>query len=94
MADIKPFKINVSDEFLEDLKKRLELTRYPHELEFPQGKERSYGTPRNTVQELVEYWKNGFDWRKAENELNTKLPQFTADIDTEDHGALNVHFAH
>ncbi|KAG9047949.1 hypothetical protein FS837_001133 [Tulasnella sp. UAMH 9824] len=94
MADIKPFKINVSDELLEDLKKRLELTRYPHELDLPKGEEWSYGTPRNTVQELVEYWKSGYDWRKAETELNTKLPQFTTDIVTEEHSTLAVHFAH
>ncbi|KAG8939423.1 hypothetical protein FRC04_006603 [Tulasnella sp. 424] len=94
MADIKPFKIEVSDETLEDLRKRLELTRYPHELDLPKGEEWSYGTPRKTVQELVEYWKNEYDWRKAENELNTKLPQFTTDINTEEHDTLTVHFAH
>lgn len=49
MADtkesIEPFKIQVSDDLLADLKARLELTRYPHELTLPAGQEWSYGTP-------------------------------------------------
>ncbi|KAG8863177.1 hypothetical protein FRB96_009359 [Tulasnella sp. 330] len=104
--DIIPFKIQVQDDFLADLKARLELTRYPHELNLSNGEEWSYGIPVTvgtrantedaTVKDLVEYWKAEFDWRKAEKALNAKLPQYTAEIDTgrPEHGTLKIHFAH
>jgi hypothetical protein len=95
MSDIKPFKINVEDSVLADLKTRLNMARFPQELELPKGKEWSYGTPQRAVMELTEYWKTQFDWRKVEAELNESLPQFIASLDAgAPHGALDIHFVH
>ncbi|KAG9014013.1 hypothetical protein FRB94_000210 [Tulasnella sp. JGI-2019a] len=95
-AEIEPFNIRVSDDFLADLQTRLGYARYPHELNLPKGEEWSYGTPVSEVKDLVEYWKSGFDWRTWEAELNAKLPQFTTLVDTGDsvHGSMKIHFAH
>lgn len=48
-----------------------------------------------TVKDLVEYWKTDFNWRKVEEDLNTKLPQFTSSVDTGEptHGSIKLHFA-
>ncbi|KAG8962263.1 hypothetical protein FRC03_004461 [Tulasnella sp. 419] len=95
-SNIVPFSIHVPDEVLEDLGKRLDNTRYPQELHLHEGERWSYGTPKSTVAELVDYWRTEFNWRKIESELNTKLPQYMATIDTGDpeQGILDVHFAH
>ncbi|KAG8896494.1 hypothetical protein FRB99_008861, partial [Tulasnella sp. 403] len=94
--EITPFKIEVTDGFLDDLKTRLRTTRYPDEIHLPAGEEWSYGTPVNVVKDLVEYWQNDFDWRTVEKRLNTKLPQFMTEIETGDdaQGSLKIHFAH
>jgi len=42
----------------------------------------------------VAYWKDGYDWRKHEAQLNDELPQFTRDIEVEGFGLLNVHYVH
>ncbi|KZT67066.1 alpha/beta-hydrolase [Daedalea quercina L-15889] len=84
------FKLAVPDADIELLRKKLELTRLPDELE-DAGWE--YGVPLAHVKRLVEYWKDGYDWRKAEDEINT-LPQFTRDLDVDDFGTLNIHYIH
>ncbi|KAI0075138.1 alpha/beta-hydrolase [Panus rudis PR-1116 ss-1] len=86
-----PFKLSIADSELELLKKKLELTRFPDELE---GAEWSYGAPLADVKRLVAKWKDGFDWRKSEASINS-IPQFTRDIEVGDgHGVLNVHYIH
>ncbi|KAH6912993.1 epoxide hydrolase [Coprinopsis sp. MPI-PUGE-AT-0042] len=87
----KPFKIAVSDADIDLLHKKLELTRFPDEIE-DAGKD--YGAPLADIQRLVSYWKDGYDWRKHEAALNGELPQFTRDIAVEGHGALNIHYVH
>ena len=87
----EPFKISVSDDALALLHKKLDLTRFPDELE---GAGRDYGPPLADMQRLVAYWKNGYDWRKHETALNHELPQFTRSIDVEGHGSLKVHYVH
>lgn len=84
-TEIKPFKINFSNEGLIDLQNRLNISRLPDEIE---NQDWSYGTNKKTLQELINYWKNGYDWRKEEAKLND-LPQFTTQIDD-----INVHFIH
>lgn len=87
----QPFVINVSDNDLELLEKKLELTRFPDEID-QAGWE--YGAPLQDMRRLVKYWKNGYNWRKHEKDLNRELPQFTTHIQVESHGTLDVHYVH
>jgi Epoxide hydrolase N terminus len=87
----KPFQIAVSDADIELLHKKLDLTRFPDELD-DSGKE--YGSPLADMQRLVAYWRNGYDWRRHEAALNNELPQFTRGINIEGHGMLNIHYVH
>ena len=57
---VNPFTINVSDSVLEDLQKRLSLTRWPDEIP---GSGWGYGTNLDYLKELVTYWQNEFDWK-------------------------------
>ena len=83
--EIRPFRIDVSDADLEDLRDRLARTRWPDELP---GVGWSYGVARDFVNEMTEHWRTSFDWRKQEAVLN-EFPQFTTTID-----GTNVHFLH
>ena len=86
----QPFKVYVPDSEIELLCKKLEFSRFPDELEDAGW---DYGVPLAHVQRLIEHWKNEFDWRKAEAEINT-LPQFTRDIEVDGFGVLNIHYVH
>ena len=83
--EIRPFRIDVSDAELEDLRDRLARTRWPDELPSVGW---SYGVSRDFVNEMTEFWRTSFDWRKQEAVLN-EFPQFTTTID-----GTNVHFLH
>jgi pimeloyl-ACP methyl ester carboxylesterase len=83
--EIQPFRIDVSDEELDDLRERLDRTRWPDELP---GVGWSYGVAVEYVKEMTEHWRTSFDWRKQEARLND-IPQFTTTID-----GANVHFLH
>jgi pimeloyl-ACP methyl ester carboxylesterase len=82
---IVPFKINVPDSVLADLKARLALTRFPEEIN---GAGWDYGTNLAYMKEFVAYWRDKYDWRAQERRLN-QLPQFKARID-----GLDIHFVH
>ncbi|SJL07287.1 related to epoxide hydrolase [Armillaria ostoyae] len=86
-----PFSISIPDEKLELLRKKLELTTLPDELEDSGWK---YGVPLGDIKRLVARWKDGFDWRAQEAILNEELPQFTRDIQVQGHGTLNIHYVH
>ncbi|KAL6300106.1 alpha/beta-hydrolase [Sparassis latifolia] len=92
MADSteQPFTVAVSDSDLAYLHKKLELVRLPDELNEAGW---DYGVPLTDIRRLVAYWKDGFDWKKAEAEIN-EIPQFTRDIDVEGFGTLNIHYVH
>lgn len=85
------FNIAIPDEKLALLRQKLELTTFPDELE---GSGWEYGVPLKDVRRLVEKWKNGFDWRAQEAQINSELPQFTRDIEVNGHGTLNIHYVH
>jgi microsomal epoxide hydrolase len=74
---MKPFKIEVPQDVLNDLSTRLKQTRWTDE---PENAGWNYGTNPNYLRELVTYWQNEYDWRKHEAEIN-KHPQFKAEID-------------
>jgi len=87
----QPFTISVSAEQLNSLKRRLELTRFPDELDDAGW---AYGAPLADIKRLVSRWKDGYDWRKHEALLNAELPQFTRDIAVDGFGTLNIHYVH
>ena len=76
-AAIRPFEIAVSDETLEDLKQRLNMTRLPDQLD---GAGWDYGTELEYLTELITYWRDEFDWRAEERRLN-EFDQFKTVID-------------
>lgn len=82
---IKPFSVNVPQQVLDDLKLRLNLTRWPDQIT---GSDWNYGTDLSYLKELTKYWENTFDWRKVETEINS-YPNFMADID-----GHQIHFMH
>ena len=69
---IRPFRVDVPDELLVDLRRRLAATRWPDRETAP---DKSQGVQLATMQELARYWGTGYDWRKCEAKLNA-LPQF------------------
>lgn len=93
MSDPKPFAVNVPDEELENLHRRLALARFPSQLESSDQDLWDFGVPSKDVQRLTHYWRTGFDWRKAEAKLN-ELPQYRTDIEVEGFGSLDIHFIH
>jgi pimeloyl-ACP methyl ester carboxylesterase len=82
---IVPFRIQVPDHVLADLRERLARTRFPGEIV---GSGWDYGTNLAYLKELVRYWHDSFDWRAAERRLN-QFDQFTTRID-----GLDIHFIH
>jgi len=82
---IKPFSIDIPQSALDDLAARLDNTRLPAALP---GDDWDTGVPVSWLAGLVDHWRTGYDWRKAEAELNA-YPQFTTEID----GQL-IHFLH
>ena len=77
-----PFQIDVPEETLIDLRRRLRDTRFPDEVE---GAGWDYGTSLSFTRELAEYWAETYDWRKHERFLNG-FPQYRANID-----GLHIH---
>jgi pimeloyl-ACP methyl ester carboxylesterase len=82
---IERFRIRVDDSVLSDLRSRLARTRLPDQIE---GTGWEYGTPVDYVRELVEYWRDKYDWRAQEARLN-QLAHFRTRIDGQ-----SIHFIH
>jgi len=88
--DEQPFQIAVSDEALSLLKRKLDDTRFPDEIN---DAEWAYGAPLADIKRLTERWRDGYNWRVHERELNA-LPMFTRSIDVQGFGELSVHYVH
>jgi hypothetical protein len=82
---IVPFKIQVPDNVLTDLKARLARTRFPDEIPSTGW---DYGTDLTYLKALVAYWRDRFDWRAQERTLNA-FDQFKTTID-----GIEIHFIH
>src|SRR5262249_48054019 len=82
---IQPFRITVPEAALDDLRDRLDRTRWPDELP---GGGWTRGVPLEYLRELAAYWRTTYDWRWHEAELNA-YPQFITTVD-----GANVHFLH
>lgn len=85
MNDIAPFRIEIPQADLDDLRDRLTRTRFANALP---GVGATYGVEVDQIQRLVAYWLDGYDWRAWEAKLN-EYPQFTTTIDRQ-----NIHFLH
>jgi len=84
-AEIRPFRVDVPEEVIADLRRRIAATRWPtREL----VGDRSQGVQLATITELARFWATDYDWRACEARLNA-LPQFTTEID-----GVDVHFIH
>src|SRR5215207_1497485 len=84
-TSIQPFRVNVRDEELAELRRRIAATRWPSK---ELVGDRSQGVQLATIQELARYWATDYDWRKCETRLNA-LPQFKTEID-----GVDIHFIH
>jgi pimeloyl-ACP methyl ester carboxylesterase len=84
-ADVRPFRIEVRDGQIDDLRRRVAAARLPSK---ELVDDRSQGVQLSTIQELVRYWGNDYDFGRVEARLNA-LPQFTTEID-----GVNIHFIH
>jgi pimeloyl-ACP methyl ester carboxylesterase len=84
-ATIRPFRVDIPDEALDDLRRRLAFARLPSK---ELVTDRSQGVQLATIQELARYWANDYDLRGVEARLNA-LPQFVTEID-----GVDVHFIH
>ena len=86
MSTAEPFTIHIEEEVLDDLKTRLNRTKL-----FPKPfntKGKQYGQEQNIHDQLIEYWRTRYDWRKFENELNS-FKNFKMRIQ-----GLSIHFIH
>src|SRR5437763_2181385 len=83
--EVRPFRIQIPEADLVDLRRRIVATRWS---ERETVTDDSQGVPRAMMQELARYWGTDYDWRKVEAKLNA-LPQFVTEID-----GLDIHFIH
>jgi pimeloyl-ACP methyl ester carboxylesterase len=84
-TEIRPFQVDIPDEKLAELRRRISATRWPSK---ELVADRSQGVQLEALQKLARYWETDYDWRKAEAKLNA-LPQFTTEID-----GVEIHFIH
>ena len=84
-SEIRPFHVDIPEEELAELRRRILAARWPsREL----VEDRSQGVQLATIKELARYWTTDYDLRRVESRLNA-LPQFTTEID-----GVDIHFIH
>jgi pimeloyl-ACP methyl ester carboxylesterase len=84
-TEIRTFQIEIPDEKIDDLRRRIDATRWPSK---ELVEDRSQGVQLATLEELARYWATDYDFGRVAERLNA-LPQFTTDID-----GVGVHFIH
>lgn len=84
-TEIRPFHIDIPDDALEDLRRRIAATQWP---EKETVSDESQGVPLATMRKLARRWETEYDWRKVESAINAQ-PQFITEID-----GLDIHFIH
>ncbi|MFL6026247.1 MAG: epoxide hydrolase family protein [Friedmanniella sp.] len=82
---IRPFAVEVPEEKLADLRRRIRATQWPEKETVP---DQSQGVPLQVMQDLARYWATDYDWRRCEEGLKA-LPHFVTEID-----GLDIHFIH
>jgi hypothetical protein len=80
-----PFKINIKQSVIDDLKSRIANTRWTDEIE---NSKWEYGTNKSYLKELCDYWQSTFDWKKQEEYLNS-FPHFKTIVD-----GVGLHYIH
>jgi epoxide hydrolase len=85
LHDIRPFRLDTAQADLDDLRARLDRVRWPEEVP---GHGWQYGVPLAHLKDLAEHWRTGYDWARAQAELN-RHDQFVTDLD-----GHPVHFLH
>ena len=85
MMPIQEFKIHYDEGAIEQLKQRIGETRPPL---LSTGSDWSLGTDSVYLNALLHYWRDSYDWRRKEQELN-QYPQFTCELD-----GMTIHFFH
>jgi len=85
VSSVEPFRVDVDDAVLDDLRDRLTRTRLPDPIA---GTGWEYGAAIDEIRELVEYWRDGYDWRAQEAQLN-RLDQYVTELDGQ-----RIHFVH
>jgi len=83
--EVRPFTLAVEDIQIDDLRLRLDLTRWPDEAPVEDW---SQGVPLNELRALLDYWRADYDWRRCERRLNA-FGQFVTQIE-----GLDIHFLH
>ncbi|MCZ6524563.1 MAG: epoxide hydrolase [Alphaproteobacteria bacterium] len=87
MPSLEPFRIDVAEEVLDDLRRRLAATRWPGEADDAAWQ---YGANLGYMKRLVAYWLEGYDWRRAEAELN-RFDHFMAPLSDPELGDFRIH---
>ena len=85
MASIRPFRVDIAQADLDDLRRRVLATIWP---EPETGADPSPGVRPGTMRKLADYWATGYDWRRCEAQINA-VPNFITEID-----GLDIHFIH
>lgn len=85
---VQPYRMHVSQKYLELTRKKLELTRLPRDPRNAQH-DQDIGVPKNTLEPLVDHWVESYDWRAQESFYNDNLPQFRVPIN-----GTRLHFVH
>jgi pimeloyl-ACP methyl ester carboxylesterase len=85
MSEVRPFRLEIPDAELEDLRRRLRTTRWP---ERETAQDWTQGVPLAYLREVASYWAESYDWRATERRLNA-FPQFQTTLD-----GLDIHFLH
>jgi pimeloyl-ACP methyl ester carboxylesterase len=84
-VEIRPFHVDIPEEALQDLRRRIAATHWP---EKETVADHSQGVPLAMMQKLADHWRTDYDWRRCEASLNA-LPHFITEID-----GLDIHFVH
>lgn len=87
---INPYRIHVSQRYLDLTRQKLELTRLPREPRSAHGvMTADVGVTKSTLEPLVDHWLEDYNWREQETKFNDGLPQFRAAV-----GGTRLHYIH
>ncbi|KAF9529180.1 epoxide hydrolase domain-containing protein [Crepidotus variabilis] len=93
-SEPRPFKVNVDQETLDWVNSRVKTSRIiPDAAQLPEDRLWADGTPSSVMRDLIDYWKNDYDWRKVESKLNSTYRMFMVDIE-EAGEVIQLHFVH
>ncbi|TDZ26975.1 Epoxide hydrolase 1 [Colletotrichum orbiculare MAFF 240422] len=91
--EVRPYRIHVSSKYLDLTRRKLELTRLPHEAS--ETKSHEWWEPKPLIEPLIDYWLEKYDWREQERAFNDRLPQFRTAVPVPGSDAsVRLHFIH